>query len=63
MRSPVSTNALGECNAIRSRGLSRNELTLSATWKPHSALMSASTLPTCHVPVLELGVCNRAVEL
>jgi hypothetical protein len=27
MRSPVSQGALGECNAIRSRGFSRSELT------------------------------------
>ena len=33
MRSPVSSRALGECNAIKDRGFSLSELTLSASWK------------------------------
>ena len=35
MRSPVSQGALGECNAIRSRGFSRSELTFVGILRSH----------------------------
>jgi len=38
MSSPVSRRALGECNAIRSWGFGRRELTFSVSGKPISTL-------------------------
>ena len=36
MRSPVSGEALGECNAIRNRGFAHGELTFVDTLKPRA---------------------------
>ncbi len=47
MRSPVSGRALGEWNAIKSRGFGHSELTSVGILAPISALPTCPFLDTC----------------
>jgi hypothetical protein len=60
MNSPVSRRAQGECNAIRSRGFGRSELTFVGTWKAIPVLPRSPFLDQgLRGSTTRTGCCNK----